>query len=112
MHTHQQESTEQNEQVVQLMKVLPRERTIIVGDFNAVPGSTVIQTMQHFFTDADPLSAPTWGMHLEGCLKCRPRNVSTRLDYIFASRDIRTRSFTIEHSRGSDHLPISVVIEL
>src|SRR3989344_2714389 len=87
-------------------------RAAIMADFNATPDSTAIKSLKNTHVDSDPTSAPTWSLYPEGCLECNPQDVSTRLDYIFTSKDIKTNSFKAENSKGSDHLPISVIIEI
>jgi len=112
IHTHQQQSKEQDEQVLNLVKKLSANRTILMGDFNATPDSSVITNIKKVLVDSDPSSSPTWSVYPSGCVFCNPQAVDTRLDYIFTSKDIKTNSFKIEESRASDHLPISVTIEI
>lgn len=112
VHTHQQPSAAQDAQAANLIKEIPKERTIVMGDFNATPDSSVIQKMQSILVDADPASQPTWSTTPDGCLECSPQSVNTRLDYIFTTSDIKTDSFKVEHSTASDHLPISVMVEV
>lgn len=111
VHTHQQPSDEQNEQTDNLIKFLPNEHTIVMGDFNATPESTVIQKMQNVFVNTDPQSLPTWSVYLEGCNVCNQKDISVKLDYIFASKDIKTASFKVWDSKASDHLPVSVIVD-
>ncbi|MBI4085090.1 MAG: endonuclease/exonuclease/phosphatase family protein [Candidatus Liptonbacteria bacterium] len=112
LHTHQQQDETQLIQIENLIKVLPSNNTIVMGDFNATPDSATIQKIRGIMIDTDPASSPTWSVYPEGCGKCNPQAVDTRLDYIFVSRDIKTSSFKVENSRGSDHLPISTIIEI
>lgn len=112
VHTHQQESKEQNGQVFNLLKELPSERTILMGDFNATPDSTVIKNIKKALIDSDPSSLPTWSVYPNGCKECNPQELNTRLDYIFTSKDIKASSFKVEESKASDHLPISVSVEV
>jgi len=112
IHTHQGPSKVQEEQVQALIKNLPSENTIIMGDFNATPESSTIKSMKKVLTDTDPSSKPTWSMYEAGCKVCYPGGVKIRLDYIFTSKDLKTSSFKVENSNGSDHLPISVILEL
>ncbi len=112
LHTHQQTSEIQAMQVTNLMKVLPQDHTIVMGDFNATPESPIIQKMSAAFINTDPSFAPTWGQYPEGCNVCKPQSIDTRLDYIFTSKDIVIHSPIVETSRASDHLPISVMVEL
>lgn len=112
LHTHQRPSEIQDAQVNSLIKVLPPAYVVVVGDFNATPDSAVIQKMQKVLVDADPAQTPTWSVYPEGCPACNPQTIDTRLDYIFTSKDIKTSLFKVGTSNGSDHLPISVDIEV
>ena len=112
IHTHQQQSDVQEEQARNLIKALPLEKTILMGDFNATPESAAIKEISKVLVDADTASRPTWSIYPEGCEKCNPQKIDTRLDYIFATPDLTTRSFEVEESTGSDHLPISVVVKI
>ena len=118
VHIHQkptetQEKLETHEmQAASLIKLLPKENTIVMGDFNAAPESAAIRKMRETLSDTDPASTPTWSVYPEGCPVCKPRAVDTKLDYIFTSKDLKTNSFKVGSSKGSDHLPISVLAEL
>lgn len=111
-HTHQQESEIQIEQGLNLIKLLPNKNTIVMGDFNATPESLTIKNMQKVLVDTDPSSLPTWSVYPEGCHSCKPQGLSFRLDYIFTSKDISIKSFGVGDSKGSDHLPITALIEI
>lgn len=112
IHTHQKPSELQERQVDALCALLPKEHVIVMGDFNATPESAAIKKMTAVLRDTDPTSQPTWSVYPEGCEGCKPEAIDTRLDYIFVSPDVRSRSFKVEQSRASDHLPISVEIEI
>ncbi len=112
VHTHQQHSEVQDEQASNILRNLPPKRTILMGDFNATPESSAIKIIKQILIDSDPSSAPTWSVYPKGCLVCNPQEVNIRLDYIFTSKDIKTSSFKVEKSKASDHLPISVVVEI
>ena len=112
-HTHQQESSLQNLQADNLIKVLPKEKVIVMGDFNATSDMTPIKRTREVLVDTNPNSAPTLDPSLFDCKKCDPKAIAdTRLDYIFASKDLKTHSPKVEKSQGSDHLPISVIVEV
>ena len=84
-----------------------------MGDFNATPEMTPIKLMREMLVDTDPVSSPTLDVPLFDCKVCEQAALpSTRLDYIFASKDLKTHSFKVEGPHGSDHLPISVVLEI
>lgn len=112
IHTHQQQSVEQEIQGTNLLKILPNERIILMGDFNATPYSSVIKNVNKVLSDSDPSSSPTWSNYSAGCSVCNIKVLEIRLDYIFTSKDIKTNSFKIESSQASDHLPISVIVEV
>jgi endonuclease/exonuclease/phosphatase family metal-dependent hydrolase len=112
VHTHQQPSEIQDLQAENLTKVLPTEKTIVMGDFNATLDSNAVKRMRELLKDTDSSSAPTWSVYPEGCPVCNPQKIDTRLDYIFASADIKSNSPKVESSKGSDHLPISVLVEI
>lgn len=42
----------------------------------------------------------------------KPQGLLYRLDYVFTSYDIKTSSFKVEKTKGSDHLPVSTIIEI
>ena len=110
VHTHQKPSEKQEAQASHLLEKVPAEHSIVMGDFNATPESKAIQKMKEVLVDTDPASTPTWSVYPEGCEKCNPQAIDTRLDYIFVSEDLKTNSFKVEESKGSDHLPISVLV--
>lgn len=112
VHTHQQESEIQTRQAEDLLKLIPTKMSILMGDFNAVPESTTIQKIKKVMIDSDPASSPTWSAYPTGCAACNPQEIDTRLDYIFTTKDIKTHSYNVENSKGSDHLPISVIVEI
>ena len=112
IHTHQRPLPLRESQVDSLIKVLPSNSTVVMGDFNATPEDKTIQKIKTVLVDTDPLSTPTWSNYPEGCPTCNPQKVDTRLDYIFVTKDLKTDSFKVEESKGSDHLPISVAVEL
>lgn len=111
-HTHQQDSDLQLEQAREVLAHVPAHDSILMGDFNAAPDSTTIQAVKETLVDADPNNLPTWSVYPEGCEACQPQKIDIRLDYIFTTKDIKTSSYQVESSKGSDHLPISVITEL
>jgi len=112
LHTHQKVSSIQELQAENLLKVLPQERVIVMGDFNATPESVVVQKMHSVLTDTNTTHTPTWSVYPEGCPVCNPQKIDTRLDYIFVSSDIKVVSSAVAISRASDHLPISAIVEV
>lgn len=112
LHTHQQPSIIQEEQAHTLVSVLPKDNTIVMGDFNATPESKTVAIIQKKFQKADgENNTPTWSVYqrTEECCK-EIAHVVVRLDYIFVTSDIHVRKSSIEQSDGSDHLPISAEV--
>lgn len=112
VHTHQQPSELQSLQAKNLLRFIPVENALLMGDFNATPQSDCVQILADGLETTDRDFKPTWSVYPEGCNICVPRHIDTRLDYIFTSKDIKTASFAVLESKGSDHLPISVMIEV
>lgn len=111
-HTHQKDTPIQSEQIEKVLSLIPDQSSILMGDFNATPGSHTIQRVKSRLIDVDPSNLPTWSVYPQGCEVCIPQKIDTRLDYIFTTKDIRSYSYKVEDSKGSDHLPISIILEL
>jgi endonuclease/exonuclease/phosphatase family metal-dependent hydrolase len=84
-----------------------RPRTIVMGDFNAVPGSAPITRLEASgLRDAlapfGLASAPTYPSPA-------PRE---RIDYVFLSGDLEPVAASIPRTTASDHLPVVVRIRL
>lgn len=112
IHAHQQPSIIQDEQADDLIKILPLDNIILCGDFNAVPQSKTIRKLSNVLTNTDSQFIPTWSVYKEGCEVCNPKGVIYKLDNIFVSEDVKFASFNVEQSNASDHLPISVKVEV
>jgi endonuclease/exonuclease/phosphatase family metal-dependent hydrolase len=111
LHTHHAPSELQASQARTLARVVPGSRTIVAGDFNALPESDAVRAVSESLRQTDPSLAPTWSMYPDGCTVCNPTDVTDRFDYIFATPDVVTRDPQVGQSDGSDHLPISVTID-
>jgi len=113
-HTHQKSLEIQDAETENLLRLLPEKNTVVMGDFNALPESTVIETMSQVLKNAGENSTtPTWSVYKDGCT-CITKDgeIIYQLDYIFTSKDIKTNSFKVYESKASDHLPISAMIEI
>lgn len=111
-HTHQQNSDIQLQQIEDLLGEVTNKRTVLMGDFNAIPESSTILEVKEKLTDTDGYDLPTWSVYPEGCTVCKPQEIDTKLDYIFTSSDIASSDYTVNQSKGSDHLPISITLHL
>lgn len=93
------------------------EPVLLMGDFNAVPGSEPIQTILRQFTDTKVEAESTFGPEGTGTGFYVTRPPSRRIDYIFASySDWRvTKHAVLTDSRDqryfSDHLPVFIEVE-
>lgn len=112
LHTHQLPSQIQEEQADNLIKILPYENTILMGDFNALPDSNAVKKISSVIKNTDENLLPTWSVYKEGCKGCKLQGVIYKLDNIFVTKNLNTHTFQIEDSKASDHLPISVEIDL
>jgi endonuclease/exonuclease/phosphatase family metal-dependent hydrolase len=68
--------------------------------------------MREVFDSVDDGMTPTWSQYPEGCDVCKPQKIDTRLDYIFVTKDIKFSDSRVESSKGSDHLPVSAIINV
>ncbi len=113
IHTHQQASEIQELQAKNLVKIIPVQDSVVVGDFNALPESNAIQIIHQTLKSADQaLNQSTWSMDPNGCLVCNPHELIAKLDYIFTSQNIKTIFFETGKSHASDHVPIIGTIEV
>lgn len=115
LHTHQQPSDIQALQAENLIQAVPAERSIVMGDFNATPDSAVIRKMRQAMVDIELASPPTLDVTLFDCPVCvrdREALAGARLDYIFTSKDLKASGFKVHGPAGSDHLPVSAVVEI
>jgi endonuclease/exonuclease/phosphatase family metal-dependent hydrolase len=112
-HTHQKKSELQDLQVENLLKFLPPKNTVVMGDFNSLPESSVIKKMNESLQNTEIDSdTPTWSVYREGCTCFVEDKIVYKLDYIFTSKDMKASSFKVYDSKASDHLPISAIIEI
>lgn len=114
IHTHQKPSKVQETQAKNLIKILPKENVILMGDFNANPKSEAIKILSKVLINTDKNNKGiSWSIYPGGCKTCNPKGLlNEKLDYIFTSEDIKIQSFKVESSIGSDHFPISVLINI
>ncbi len=112
-HTCQKYLELQDLQAENLINITSNEKTIVMGDFNSLPESIVVKKIKNALKDTEEsIATPTWSVYKNGCTMCRVDSIRYKLDYIFTSKDLVANSFTVHDSKGSDHLPISAIIEI
>lgn len=112
-HTHQAQSDLQDKQALNLVELASGGDTIVMGDFNSLPDSDVIQSISRVLRNTEGgVPTPTWSVYRKGCSVCLVDEVKYKLDYIFTSKELKSDSFKVHHSRGSDHLPVTAMIEI
>ena len=99
VYTPAQPSEIQATQAQNLLKIVPKENGLVMGDFNATPDSKIIEDMNKTMvnTEKDLTKYTADGK---------------KLDYIFSTTDIKTLSSGTLDSQASDHLPIYAIIEI
>ncbi|HUC19940.1 MAG TPA: endonuclease/exonuclease/phosphatase family protein [Candidatus Polarisedimenticolaceae bacterium] len=80
---------------------------IFTGDLNAAPSSYTIDEVQHLLQNAGPdVNQKTWTTKPFSYGEFKETELNWRLDYVFATRDIKVLSSEILQPEYSDHLPI------
>jgi len=113
-HTHQKQLDIQDLEVKNLLSLLPKSNSIVIGDFNSLPKSTVIKKMDKNLENSEKGSPiPTWSVYKDGCIcLSKDKEIIYKLDYIFTSKNLKTNSFKVYESKASDHLPISTIVKI
>lgn len=107
-----QESQFRDLQVKNLIRLLPGNKAVLMGDFNSHPDSRYMKDLNQVMRNADPeLAKPTWTVYPFDYEGFKETKLKYRLDYIFTTKDLSTHDFEVGRSMGSDHLPVSAIIE-
>lgn len=86
---------------------------IFTGDLNTSPNSKSIKMISGELNSCDPsYNKPTWTTKPFDFMGFKENKLKWRLDYIFASKDIKILSSKIVKTKYSDHLPILLEIEI
>lgn len=109
-----QDSEIRNLQIDNLLKLLSRKNTILLGDFNCEINSKEIVALLNVVKNADfkTPNAPTWTIYPFNYHGFIENELKHRIDNIFVTEDIKVNNFIIEDSKGSDHLPITAIVEI
>jgi len=84
--------------------LLSYEKTILVGDFNATMSTEPIKKINKILPNVDRENEDFTFIDRE--------QQKMKIDHIFVSKDIIVKSFEVVETKGSDHLPIKVVIKV
>lgn len=94
---------QQTEKIAGILK--NREGTrILLGDFNAFPESSAIETITASYTDV--FAALGMDQAYTYPAPYDSREPDARIDYIFVSEDVKTRNAEVLQTFASDHLPL------
>lgn len=96
----------QNQQLSKLLNSIPKERTVLLGDFNSTPASPIIKKTEKIFNHTDHNATEISWTDLK-----KSHHPQHRIDYIFISPDLAVTDFKILKSDASDHLPLYAEIE-
>ncbi len=94
-------------QLERLLPLLAKSPLLVMGDFNSLPQSEVVLTLEKHLKNTDTVKiAPTRFTQRDNFVQ------KDRIDYIFTSREIIASNFSIEKLPASDHALLSVDIEI
>lgn len=115
-YTHEFADTPQkDEEVSNLITAATKhqERLIVTGDLNALPESRTIQRMQEVLRHCGPeMSVTTWTTKPFNHGGFVADHLGWRLDYAFATPDLRILAAEAVPTDVSDHLPLLITFEL
>jgi len=101
---------EETQKLVDILKA-KHSRFIFTGDLNATPDSPTIQVVSSVLKNIGPdFNQKTWATKPFSYDGFEETDLNWRLDYIFATPDIKTISAEVLKTEYSDHLPIRAVI--
>ena len=109
-YTHRFEVTKNKKHETDtLMRELekPQNKIVFTGDLNAAPGSYTVNAINQLLKNASPdFAEKTWTTKPFSYNGFEESNLNWRLDYIFASDEIKMTSTKILKTQYSDHLPV------
>ena len=87
-------------------------RFVIGGDFNSVPGSyTIREIKKHLRNAGPPENEKTWTTKPFSYAGFVAKGLGWRIDYCFATPDIRVTAAEVVDTPYSDHLPLLIEID-
>lgn len=116
-YTHKFISTPRKEgeadKLVAALSRKKRQHMIFTGDLNATPGSPTFQKVSSILNNAGPDdSQNTWTTKPFSYEGFEETELNWRLDYIFASAEVKVISSEVIQTEYSDHLPVMATVEI
>ena len=114
-YTHGFENQEERREEEENLKkyVEKRENYIVSGDFNSSPNSNIIAYLtSNMLHCGPPMNENTWTTKPFEHNGFKETELRWRLDYVFASKEIKVKNAYIYNTNASDHLPIIVEFEI
>lgn len=89
-----------------------KEPFIFAGDFNSHPDTEVIKILSQVASYLNQSNKPTWTKHPFSYEGFSETELKWKLDYVFASDDLKCTEYKIVDINYSDHLPIIVNFQI
>lgn len=108
-------TNEKKKEVDNLLSVIKnkKENYVFTGDLNSTPTSyTIMELSKYFQNCSPPYDQNTWTTKAFDYQGFKEDKVRWRLDYIFATQDVKCISSEIIQTEYSDHLPILAELEV
>lgn len=102
---------EETQRLVDILKTKQR-KFVFTGDLNAAPDSPTVKAVAGVLQNIGPdFNEKTWTTKPFSYEGFGETELNWRLDYIFATKDVKTISAEILQTKLSDHLPVRAVVE-
>jgi endonuclease/exonuclease/phosphatase family metal-dependent hydrolase len=101
------------DQFLKLVESRAKGKYILTGDFNAMPDSELIKSMDKMLVSAGPgYDQPTWTTKPFELHGFKADQLKWRLDYVYVASDVKVISSKLVETEYSDHLPILTVVDV
>jgi endonuclease/exonuclease/phosphatase family metal-dependent hydrolase len=103
---------QETQRLIDILKI-KQSKYIFTGDLNAAPDSPIIQAVSDVLKNVGPdLNQPTWTTKPFSYDGFEETNLNWRLDYIFATPDVKVVEAKVLSTDYSDHLPVWAEVDL
>src|SRR5207244_425566 len=90
-----------------------KQNYIMMGDLNSLPDSYTISELEKYFVHCGPdYKQNTWTTKPFNYQGFKEDKLRWRVDYVFATKDVKVISSEIIQTNYSDHLPILTTISI